>query len=365
MATASTSTKRNQLQNYYDKLFPYAFVLRFLSHNGTWKQDHRELSLVVSLANEQPAVLRYRSAVSEAEWRAMFAMNERFVQINVGGCSFIKPHQLAELGGQIPLSEAMHRRELTFDIDLTEYNDIRYCCGTEKKCCNKCWPLAVCAAQFLEHILRNVYGCRQLVWFYSGRRGVHCWVYDEKFSTLQQDFREAVLRYINSQRERIRAGEEVPLHMKQAILHCETEFSKFIVEQRLFSDRERFKKFVDDLDLPADAIAEWLNHKEDTFDSFIGVLGLKSKARNSSRVEIILKCMYPRLDEAVTVDPSHLIKMPFSIHPGTGLVCMPMTVDELKRFRPESAAERLHISVCTEETIRMGMQSVETMLQHQ
>ena len=37
-------------------------------------------------------------------------------------------------------------RELVFDIDLTDYDDVRTC-GKEGHICNKCWPLMALAIQ--------------------------------------------------------------------------------------------------------------------------------------------------------------------------------------------------------------------------
>ena len=41
-------------------------------------------------------------------------------------------------------------RELVFDIDLTDYDDVRTC-GKGAHICNKCWPLMAVAIKVLEN----------------------------------------------------------------------------------------------------------------------------------------------------------------------------------------------------------------------
>lgn len=86
-------------------------------------------------------------------------------------------------------------RELVFDIDLSDYKD-RPCCGAEKKACSRCWPLVMAAVRALHAALINDFGYKRVLWVYSGRRGVHCWVCDRRARQLSNEARQRILDYL-------------------------------------------------------------------------------------------------------------------------------------------------------------------------
>lgn len=52
---------------------------------------------------------------------------------------------------------------------------------------------------------------------------------------------------------------------------------------------------------------------------------------------LLVKWTFPRLDVNVSVQNTHLIKVPFSVHPDTGKVCVPIRMDAIDDFVVESA----------------------------
>ena len=91
------------------------------------------------------------------------------------------------------------RRELIFDIDLTEYDEVRPCsCRGKNQVCDKCWELVKTASFWIHDTLVEDFGVSEqnIQWIFSGRRGLHAWVKDYEFAILDNDQRTALIDYL-------------------------------------------------------------------------------------------------------------------------------------------------------------------------
>ncbi|EOB12259.1 DNA polymerase alpha complex, partial [Nosema bombycis CQ1] len=154
------------------------------------------------------------------------------------------------------------KRELVFDIDLTDYE--RVCCK-DKSVCDKCVVLIKVAVEILDYALRKELGFTNLGFVFSGRRGLHCWVNDKETKEFTEVERQEIISYFNTCCDkRIFSPEYTEIMFK-------------------YSDYMKNQNFID--------ISEPFTEED------------------------LYKKMFIRLDKDVTTSHAHLIKMPFCIHP--------------------------------------------------
>lgn len=78
---------------------------------------------------------------------------------------------------------------------MTDYDEVRTCC-TDKRICRRCWGFIAAAVKVLDRALRETFAFKHLLWVYSGRRGIHCWVSDTLALDLTDDQRRALTTFL-------------------------------------------------------------------------------------------------------------------------------------------------------------------------
>ncbi|XP_076680205.1 DNA primase small subunit isoform X2 [Andrena cerasifolii] len=271
-------------------------------------------------------------------------------------------------------------KELVFDIDMTDYDEVRTCCSGADICC-KCWKFMAIACKVVDAALRLDFGYKHILWVFSGRRGIHCWVCDPGARSLGAYERGAVAEYLQIidggeyMKKKVNlAGEKIHHSIKRALEIIEPVFVPLCVEeQNILGTDEGIEKFVNVLSDEEDrrelkALFGQCKFSKDRWSVFVKYI--KSKKfkkvqhcifyRNSNGYEkrlsmfnadfqgdkkwyqyrylieeIMIQYAYPRLDINVSKGMNHLLKSPFCIHPKTGKVCIPLTANTVDKFQPE------------------------------
>ncbi|KAH7647248.1 DNA primase small subunit [Cryptosporidium bovis] len=252
-----------------------------------------------------------------------------------------------------PIGFKQVQRELVFDIDMNDYDDIRTCCK-DKTVCERCWLYIIVAIRLIDTSLREDFGFSHILWIYSGRRGVHCWVCDTKARLLPSEARSAIVDYLtlitgNENRKKKvnlktnNPNKSVHPFIDRSYKICMEYFERIIERQRLFdsSNKEQIDKVLshlsDDHNVH-DILSNWIKQTRDftsiEFWDFVSNM-LNENNHLITLKEIVFTFSYPRLDINVSKDLGHLLKAPFCIHHSTGRLCIPIDILNISNFNPK------------------------------
>ena len=185
-------------------------------------------------------------------------------KIDIGAVYNIPPdrHNASEKRAFVP-----NQKEMVFDIDMNDYDDVRSCC-TGANVCEKCWEYLKIAMVILTDILKEDFDFENVLWVFSGRRGLHAWICDEGAREMTNEMRSAVVGYCN-----IGVGNEMsgrtnlshPLHprLSKCYKYLLPKFTQLIIEEhdllKVETHRERFLQYCGDNDMRNAVKAAWQN----------------------------------------------------------------------------------------------------------
>ncbi|KAL2176599.1 uncharacterized protein P884DRAFT_202546 [Thermothelomyces heterothallicus CBS 202.75] len=335
------------LRIYYQRFFPWRYMFQWLNHSPVPTKDfkHREFSLWL----HNDAVLRYQSFTTSDLFRkdVLRLMPRR---IEIGPVYTADPRDRKTFRTASAFQPIA--KELCFDIDLTDYDDIRTCCDMAN-ICHKCWKFMIMAIKVIDTALREDFGYNHILWVYSGRRGVHAWVCDKQARTLKDNHRKAIAAYLEAVTGK-QGGKRVNLrrplhpHLSRSIDILKDHFQRDVLEtQDPWRSPERAENLLQQI--PDHQLREALRKKWesspgrsstakwadiDALAQTNASAALDPKELLDAKQDIVIEYTYPRLDTAVSQKLNHLLKSPFVIHPGTGRVCVPIDMNNLDGFDP-------------------------------
>lgn len=265
-------------------------------------------------------------------------------------------------------------RELVFDIDMDEYDDVRTCCKGAQVC-QKCWTFIAAAVKCINLTLREDFGFKHIMFVFSGRRGVHCWVCDEVARKLSNEQRSALAEYmqmitgpkgvgLRSTNSLKRRGVLNYPVVSRSVKVCTEYFEKpgigILEGQNVFRcEKDTTEASLEDVNPNLFRVIRNLPDDSSIKQDLAGFLRLAARDQqgawkriasdiiaakkrktnlNIGTEDILIEFTYPRLDINVSKQMNHLLKAPFCVHPKTGRVCVPiMDLDRPELFEPGKA----------------------------
>ena len=347
------------LKKYYSQYYPSELIINWLTKNDKKNLKKREFCFT----SQNDKYIRYQSFKSLAEFkRRILTLNP--IKIDIGGIYNQEPRHYIENknNNNNNIEFICEEKELVFDIDISDYDDVRKCCQNND-ICTKCWKYIISGAKILERILKEDFGFQKIFFVFSGRRGIHCWVCDKRACLLNKNARTAIEKYIyyekvqdnkdnKSNKNKRNFAEPVYPSYESAVSLIKNDFYDIIKEQDLLNDPELqniFKKIISlyfsiiDMENINNILEKknWSSYKKiKNITEYLqkGEKILKNKnninyyCSEACLNEFIMYILYPRLDGNVTIQVSHLLKGPFCVHPKTGYISVPMSIELLEKF---------------------------------
>ncbi|MFQ6637936.1 hypothetical protein Gotur_014197, partial [Gossypium turneri] len=338
----------NYLRIYYGKLFPHADMFQWMSYGNHGKHPGCDKSYFgrreFSFTLENDIYIRFQSFNSVTELENSIKEKCPF-KIDIGPVYSVDPakrHAYAQSGDNV-FTPA--ERELVFDIDISDYDDVRYCC-TGADVCLECWPLMTIAIKVIDTSLRGIFGFlsalhafflrhqltsssnnvddfgfNHILWVYSGRRGVHCWVCDGKARRLTNEQRAAIADYFHVYKGNENSHKKISLPglvLYPFLARSYTEVlkgffeAKLLPNQNLLASEERYEKILEmipDASVASELRRRWQENKRASMSkddiNIVRWEQLKSILQSGKQKmqglrrcveEIVFSYTYPRLD---------------------------------------------------------------------
>ncbi len=299
--------------------------------------DRREWGYIPWTAGEGTTMIRHQSLLDLGDLEGFLARERpRHVYFSAG--------RYRDPGAESMGAKDWQGSDLIFDLDADHLPDV------DPDEASYASMLAACKEELqdLLSILRADFGFEELELAFSGGRGYHVHVRDEGVANLDREARREIVDYIRGMGVEF----EDLVHTKQRgsatsrVLETDGGWGRRV--------HHRFLSYIDELVtmdeteateqlLTFDMIGEKRaaaiqtvvdEHRADLADGQIELGGPAIRTLAKALTEETIETERAAIDEPVTTDTHRLIRLPGSLHGGTGLRVTPIDPDELDTFDP-------------------------------
>ena len=346
-------TGHDALHAYYKNHFPHDDLCTLLARE--WRGKNLLEKREMCIENVDSVYIRWMSVCDATGLRKLFA-DKRVEKFHTGAI-FNNPPYFKKKGVAM---EPM-QREFVVDIDVNDYvpwgvdpDDI--------ESCDSAWPIVAFGMHMVKHVLRHHFGFENMLLVYSGRRGAHMSVYDERACCLSDEARAAIVSYLQPSDKTGKSGRLPYGRILQSAGFTELFDSHIKPFWVNFCLKPREEGGMGVLDGPFDKESFMDLFGSDHAKSRISVSaesGVKlweelTRFADSSQhsestwlalKETVMCYVWPRLDAAVSKHRNHLSKSVFSIHPKTKRICVPIPGDSYD-FNPSECPTYTDLVAC-------------------
>lgn len=418
----SAVTPQWRRERFYQSQFPLVLIEKLFGNEAglCTNEIFESRNFVFVLPNEnggENIVQQYQAFRTPVELQDAFRERPP-LRVEIGSRGFepasmmpLVVKKLSSRGDFNPYS--MHTKELVFDVDITEWNDLRDCgciqtkhkelcprcgkalsfeselmeqygyceCGTTpSQLCSRCWCYVKSSMVIMNYILSQRLGFREVLFVFSGSKGYHCWVFDDEVKYYSEEQRAAIVNYFTpwiDKKRRVLKDELNPILGEVEDAFLEGLFLDTIISNELFTlSRSKQNRHLNKLLEIKKQSPEIREHFVALFDSAFVEKWNSFKAW--AQVKAFIHChlpqyqvtayirrimysyMFPRIDIPVTAQIKHLIKLPYSLHQTTKLISTPILSYELLSFDPSSCPNVTESSLI-EQSMRESESEVDFM----
>jgi len=315
------------LQGYYEKQFPWNSFFSFVTCEDHYDISQRVFWFVHEKFTSKRCMFRDKIALK----RYILHGAPKVIGIGIiwpylpdfhGDCEKITFSDVDEIEGKRFLE-----REVILDVDMNDYENVRIgtvCeCGSERKCCNTCWIIFIrnIAFPYVKYVLEDLWQFKKILRVFSGRRGIHIHIQDQRVMTwtLQQ---RCVFK-----RDCLDSMVGIPRQHQQHLM-----------ETLFLPTFRRFFAMVSLEDCPV--LLGELKAMAPVKETLGGAKTIGALVKYMKRFDqnwendVAWYCLRPRFDPGFFRDLTHIVKTPWGIHKDTRRICS--VIENTDEFLPEN-----------------------------